>query len=157
MDSFTYRWATEADLPDMVSLVEEVFMAFEAPGYPPEGIAEFMDYIQPLAWAQRMQEEGITLLCLIGGSPAGLIETRRPGHISLLFVLPAYHRQGIATTLWQKILAYSLKRNPHIDHFTVNSSPYALPFYEKCGFKPTEDRQQQNGIIYYPMAFKIKK
>jgi len=49
-----------------------------------------------------------------------------------------------------------LRANPKLEELEVNSSPYAEHIYKKLGFVKTEDKQEQDGIIYIPMRYKIK-
>jgi hypothetical protein len=68
-------------------LTERVFLQFEAPDYIPEGIAEFMKYIEPESIEQR-QHNGyyFSLVCRVDGEIAGIIEMRDFKHMCLLFV-----------------------------------------------------------------------
>jgi GNAT superfamily N-acetyltransferase len=149
--------ATPVDIPGLKLLVERVFNQFEVPDYSEEGIAEFLKYIDESAWMNRMTAGAFTMVWREGQVPIGVIEIRDGNHLSLLFVDGKYHRQGIATHLWQLALKHCLDLNNQIEKITVNSSPYALPFYTKLGFIPTDGRKQVNGIIFYPMLFHVKK
>jgi hypothetical protein len=45
-----------------------------------------------------------------------------------------------------------------VTQVTVNSSPYAVPIYERLGFiKTAEQQEHENGIIYVPMAHSFRK
>jgi GNAT superfamily N-acetyltransferase len=151
----TCSFATPEDIPDLICLVDHVFTRFEAPDYPVQGVTEFLKYIDESAWIKRMQSGAFTIMCKKGEAIAGLIEIREGNHLSLLFVDEKYHRLGIATHLWQLALEHCLQLFPLLEQISVNSSPYATPFYEKMGFMQTTGRQQVNGIIFYPMLFKI--
>ena len=85
----------------------------------------------------------------------GFIVVRDSQYISRLFVSKEYHHQHIGTRLVQKIID-NAKMIGKIAELKVRSSTYAVPFYEKQGFKATDKKQQINGIIYTPMVLKIK-
>ena len=77
----------------------------------------------------------------------GIMGTKNEGkHISLFFIKKEFHRKGIGKQLFD----YSQYDCP-ANEITVNSSTYAIRFYESLGFEKTNDRQQTNGISYTPM------
>ena len=43
------------------------------------------------------------------------------------------------------------------EEMTVNSSPYAVPAYQKLGFEATEAQQLKDGIIYTPMKYQRQR
>lgn len=80
----------------------------------------------------------------------GVIAIRGFSHISLLFVDPVFHRKGIARMLFEKATAYAANRDCH--KITVNSSPYAVSFYENLGFTAIAPEQEIQGIRSTPMV-----
>jgi len=73
---------------------------------------------------------------------------RRTGHLSRLYVDPAYHRRGIATALMDTLIA--AMDTPKI---ALGSSPHGVPFYLKYGFVPTDEEQHKHGAIWTPMEY----
>ncbi len=73
----------------------------------------------------------------------------------LVFTKREYHRQGVAASIFQYLLADILKDNPGLREFTLNSSPYGKPFYLHVGFKPQSDEQEIDGIRFTPMKYTI--
>ena len=69
-------------------------------------------------------------------------------HFVYLFVDENYHKQGIGKAL----LEYALKDKEYKE-YSVNSSLYAVDFYEKLGFVPTALVQKRNGMSYQPMVW----
>ncbi len=120
-----------------MELVWRVFLEFEAPEYSEEGIAEFQKFITLEAVEQRMAENGLLLWgCYDADDVVGIIATRPPCHIALLFVDKAYHRQGIARRLYNTVENF-YKINGTCAEITVNSSPYAVGAYRRMGFIDT--------------------
>ncbi|MEA4921471.1 MAG: GNAT family N-acetyltransferase, partial [Clostridiaceae bacterium] len=74
----------------------------------------------------------------------------------LLFVDHQYHRRGIATALVKKAVADCKELDDNLDHITVNSSPYAVPFYVALGFEQLSEVCEQNGIKFVPMKIKAQ-
>ena len=141
--AITVRILTKDETPAALRLVWQVFQAFEAPDYTPEGVEEFHKTIQ--------NDEFMSKLCLygafLGQELVGVIATRSEGtHIALFFVDGRYHRQGIGRQLFEKVW----EQCPS-DYMTVNSSPYAVPIYHRFGFQDTDTEQVVNGLRFTPM------
>ena len=122
------RHLTPAEIPQGLELVRDVFLEFEAPDYPPEGVEEFFRFLDDPQQAS---------LCFYGawdGTVLRGVLAAREEHICLLFVRREYHRQGTVT---------------------VNSSPYAVEAYHRLGFRDTAPQQTVNGITFTPMIREV--
>jgi ribosomal protein S18 acetylase RimI-like enzyme len=93
--------------------------------------------------------------CFHNDKIVGMIATKQSNHISLLFVDKEYHRQGIARSLYRKLIDYYAK-NDDCSEISVNSSLYAVKAYERLGFVATDTEQQKNGIRFVPMKHKLR-
>lgn len=142
---------------DAMSLAWKTFLEFEADDYSPEGIRSFEDFIT---------DTGLKRMFLVGayqmitacrdGKMVGMITLRNEMHISLLFVDKEYHRQGIGRTLIEHMAAY-VRDELGKSRITVNASPYGVPFYHRVGFRDLGAERCQDGIIYTPMEYLLKK
>ncbi len=103
-----------------------------------------------------MNSNHFDLVSRKGETIVGVIEVRNNDHIYLLFVDAAYHRQGIGKTLLKAALARCVKQDPKVDEITVNSSPFAVPIYQRLGFVAMGGEQVQDGIRFIPMARSLK-
>lgn len=146
--SITGSGLRESLAPD---LVWRVFSEFEAPEYSDEGIEEFRKFIAPEAIERRMANRELFVWgCFDGPKIVGVIATRPPCHISLLFTDREYHRRGIAKALYETVLCH-YKTGSDYKEVTVNSSPYALEAYRRLGFRDTSAEQTVNGLRFTPM------
>lgn len=147
--------ADSSGIAAAMDLVWRVFAEFEAPEYSDEGIAEFQAFIEPDAVRLRMERNEF---CLWGAFEedliVGVIASRPPSHIALLFVEKEYHRRGIARTLYQTMLDYYCE-NSEAAEITVNSSPYALDAYRRLGFQDMGAERVVNGLRFIPMKFGV--
>jgi len=84
------------------------------------------------------------------GQLAGVVAVRDGQHLFHLFVDTAFQRQGFAARLWAHAQQRALARG-NTQGFTVNSTPYALPVYQRLGFVATGAEVQTRGIAYVPM------
>ncbi len=150
-----YRPMNANEVDDASRFVSRVFSEFIAPEYSREGIQEFHRYIEPAAFLARLQANHFTLISTERDQMVGLIEVRDHDHISLLFVAPEFHRRGIAKELWQRALHICLAARPDLTEVSVSASSYAVPVYERLGFRQSGDKQIVNGIAFIPMVLEL--
>ena len=141
-----------------LALALEVFLQFEAPDYKPEGIETFKrDIVENDEFISKCQQGICPIYAAFDkGKMIGIIgmySNRK--HINLAFTKKEYHRQGVATSIFQYLLADILKDAPKLHEITLNSSPYGKPFYLHIGFKPQSDEQEIDGIRFTPMKYTI--
>ena len=138
-----------SELSEAKKLVKKVFMTFEAPDYSKEGVAHFLTYLDE-ELEMELAANQVQVWC---GKDAqqivGLLAVRLPAHVALLFVDEAYHRQGIAKQLFQEMLSELMP-----EQVTVNSSPYAVPIYERLGFQIEGNEKTVSGIRFQSMVYK---
>ncbi|WP_052356749.1 GNAT family N-acetyltransferase [Faecalimicrobium dakarense] len=153
MDSFIINIIDYDMLDEAFELVDTVFMEFDAPDYSQDGIDEFKkQIIENKEFRNRFKTgEQIMIGAFKDSKVIGVLAISVRNHISLLFVDKNYHRNGVATKLFNKIIIESRKKN--VDKIKLNSSPYALQFYYKVGFIATDTEKVKNGIRYTPMEF----
>jgi ribosomal protein S18 acetylase RimI-like enzyme len=66
-----------------------------------------------------------------------------------------YQGKGIGGRLWRGGLKESQKADNCIREFAVHSSPYAMPIYEKLGFRAIASEQLCNGLRFVPMMLRL--
>ena len=158
MDNIVIRRITPGEVESAMNLALEVFMQFEAPDYPPEGVETFKkDIVENPEYLEKARQG----LCPIYGAFDGdkmvaLMGMRSSKtHINLVFTRKEYHRRGIARAIFGYLLEDVLAENPALQALTLNSSPYGRPFYLAIGFVPLSEEQEINGIRFTPMKYII--
>ena len=73
-------------------------------------------------------------------------------HISIFFIDIEFQRKGIGKKLFEFAFTNQLPKQ-----ITVNSSSYAVRFYESIGFTKTTEEQNANGLRYTPMVRDAKQ
>lgn len=160
MERIVIRKVSSNEVDSAMALALEVFMQFEAPDYPPEGVETFKKDIAENPEYLENARQGI---CPIYGAFDGdrivaLMGMRsNKTHINLVFTKREYHRRGIARAIFSCLLNDVLSENPTLEALTLNSSPYGLPFYLKIGFIPLTGEQEINGIRFTPMKYIISR
>ncbi len=145
----TIRKLMETEINQGLELALNVFLEYEAPDYSEEGVETFKNYIE--------DKEAMLALEFYGAFKnemlVGVMGVRNKNHITLLFIKGKFHKQGIGRMLLG-IAIEDLSK----EFVTVNSSPYAVEFYHKMGFKDVESEKTISGIRFTPMKFmNIKK
>lgn len=132
-----------------------VFDQHVAPSYTEQGCKEFHKILSAEHLSQAIDVGALIKFFLIDGEIAGIVHLRE-NHIVLLFVHDDFHGEGIGSFIidWVKSV---VEEHVNYDTITVNSSPNSIVFYQKQGFKATDDEQNVNGILFTPMILHIKK
>lgn len=133
-----------------LSLAEEVFMRFEAPAWPPEGVATFRrDILGSSDFAAACR----TGICVsYGAFRAGSLTAAVPesGHLRLALTAESWQRRGT----FRCLLAGRRRRRPSQAMFTVSAAAGAVSFYRRLGFRALLPREQ-DGIPFAPMELPL--
>ena len=156
MSEIEIRSMNEADVEPGIALVMKVFDGFVAPDYPPEGIASFSEWADPVAFAERLRGGYVDLAAFAGDRVVGVIEWMPPGHVAMLFVDPAMQGQGVGRRLFAEALRRIRAAHPDVMTVLVHASRYAVPFYRRLGFRETGPEQEEHGIRYTPMRLELE-
>lgn len=151
MEDLVIRTMKTEESVEAASVIARVFDQFIAPDYSLIGVQHFYEFILPEAMVKRLSENSTAFIACYRGKIIGVIEIRDYSHVSLLFVSEEWHGQGIAKRLIDAGIAKCRAENRAIKQVSVNSSPYAVPVYEKLGFTIREPEQEINGIRFTPM------
>ncbi len=139
------------DLDKAFSFIWYIFLEFVAPDYSKEGVETFRaNFIENKDFRNRFKD-GSQLMygAYLNDKLVGVISISLNNHISFLFVDKKYHRSGIATMLFNKVISKSKEKQAQ--SITLNASPYAIPFYHYMGFKDLDVQKDFHGILYTPM------
>jgi len=152
---FTVRHIKVGEEFKVCNLVARSFNEFIAPGFSEEGVDEFFKYANPRALKKRVESGYLAMVAESGGELVGMIEMRGSNHISMLYVDKAFHRKGVAKDLVRLALEETPSNTESPKDITVNSSRYAVPFYESLGFIQFENEKSIFGVVHIPMALSL--
>lgn len=150
-DTVVIRVAGVEDAEAISALILSLARYFLADPDDPGAAAPFLATLDPPAMAQRLADERYRYhVAEADGALAGVVGVRDADHLYHLFVAEPFHGRGIGARLWDAAQRQARAQgNP--GRFTVNSSLYAVPVYERMGFTAAEDRQVYDGIAFIPM------
>ena len=147
-EPYLVRRLSREEIPAALELCWRVFLEFEAPEYPAEGIAAFRASLDDPHRTRQLNFYG----AFDGDALVGVLCMRPPQHIGGFFVDAAYHRRGIGKKLFA-----AMRQDYARQEFTVHSSPYAVEVYRHLGFVPTDTEQTVDGLRFTPMRYSGEK
>jgi Pyruvate/2-oxoacid:ferredoxin oxidoreductase delta subunit len=106
-------------------------------------------YSSPTALEGRAKLGYTHELAFVSGVPAGMIELKGPGHISMLYIHPDYASKGIGSRLVARAV-FRAASLPKIKYLTVHAADEAMDFYEHLGFTRNGARRKTGGVFSTP-------
>jgi len=145
------------DIIEASKFIKKVFDEFIAEDYSEKGAGHFYELIDEQSIQQRFLNGNMIIVAKSENRITGYIEITNLNHIYLLFVAKEFQKKGIGRKLIYFSLNMLIENNPELTRVTVNSTSFAIKFYEKLGFGKMADFQYKNGIISYPMSIMINR
>ena len=103
------------------------------------------------AFLQRINSSDyINFLCEQDGQVIGYGAMKRLNHLYHLFVAEAFQGKGISRKLWEQLIAEESNAT-----YTLRSSIFAIPVYERFGVKAVGERGSKDGVSFQSMVFEI--
>jgi len=144
----TIRLALEADVSDIAELIYSTSAACcFSPAQPcPKWYEES---VQPSQIATLFKSEQMVWLVAIEEQKlAGVLAVTDKSHVKYFFVHPAFQKLGVGKKLWES----AMDRGALGNSITVRSSLFAVPVYQRLGFKAIEPPKSFNGMDYQTMV-----
>jgi GNAT superfamily N-acetyltransferase len=149
------RQATVEDASAISNLIQPLARKYIAPDFPPEGARKLLACMEPGAIEENLQAGFEYYVAEEDGALAGVAAVRDNTHLYHLFVAEPFQGQGLARRLWHFARDACCKAgNP--GQFTVNSSKYAVPMYQKFGFVESGPPQTTEGVTCIPMRLSFE-
>jgi GNAT superfamily N-acetyltransferase len=149
------RRATARDAKPISTLIKGLahFFTLHPQG---QGADVFLQSIEPAAIEGYISAPNFSYFVGYGEHRlAGVVAIRDNTHLYHLFVAQEYQGRGWSRQLWEHAKEVALSEGNH-QGFTVNSTPHAVPVYERFGFKATGPRVEANGIAFVPMQLMLE-
>ena len=145
------RWAKASEWAPAMKMIWKTFLKFEGKDYSEEGIQKFYEFISDDdLYVSFLRGKYQLLVAVDRGNVVGAGSVRNGNFLSLLFVDESYHRQGLGSAIVGKLCDY-LKNEAGEKYVVVHSSPYAVEFYRKQGFRAVKPEMVYSGIRVTPM------
>ena len=153
-EQLTIRKACSADASHISELICKVAHCFNSSASG-EVAPWFLASVTPSAIAGHIADTKFNYLVgFVGQSLAGVIALRDTTHVHHLFVAPEFHRQGVAAKLWGRAKVDAIASG-NTEGFSVRSSEYAVPVYQRFGFHVVGACAEKDGVIFVPMKLEF--
>lgn len=151
IDGIRIRVATVADAERISTLLAGLAEEFIVGDFSAAGRQHLTNEFGVEAVASRLASADYRFhLAETAAGLAGVVAMRGDQHLYLLFVERSWHRKGLARRLWD------VARDgapAGVARFTVNASAYAVPAYERLGFRQVGAPQERSGVRFQPMEW----
>lgn len=144
------RRATAGDAQAVSALIKGVahYFTLDPQG---RGAQAFLSSIEPPAVEGYITAPNFSYLVgFVGQRLAGVVAVRDNAHLYHLFVARAFQGRGLSRDLWQHAKEAAIAAGNRTG-FTVNSTPWAVPVYQRFGFKTTGPKVETKGVAFVPM------
>jgi GNAT superfamily N-acetyltransferase len=148
------RRAVEADAAQISRLIHELSYLF---ALSPDGEDADQFFAATSQEAIRGNIIAKNFSCLVAeenNQLVGVAAIRDQRHLFHLFVAPVFQKRGLGRLLWSMVRDIALESG-NAGEFTVNSSPNAVPVYERFGFTATGPRIEAYGVAFTPMKLSV--
>lgn len=144
------REASPDDIPVISRLISDLAARYIAHEFTAEGAQRLLSAMNDDAIKGYFQDGYRYHVAEAEDTLAGVVATRDNRHLYHLFVAEPFQGRGLATQLWHvaRDACLAVQNTPD---FTVNSSRFAVGFYEKLGFVRQAEFQEHGGVISIPM------
>src|SRR5215213_6741280 len=144
------RVAEVGEAERIAALVNSLSAKFILCDFTPEGRERFLAEHGADMVAERIRKHFLYCVAECEGELVGVLSMRDKTHLHHLFVTETFQRQGLGRRLWEIAMTKCLQAgNPGL--FTVNSSRFAVPVYERFGFRAAGSEQNAGGVLFLPM------
>lgn len=155
MQQITIRKATIKDCSEISALISRNAKSLLNDDFEGDGLDFFLNAVTERAIREYMEQGFRYMVALARHEIVGVIAIKDYRHMFHLFVDKDHHNKGIARQLWDTISRDSIKQG-QTEKFTLNSTSYALPVYQRWGFTTTDELQTRHGISFTPMELVVE-
>ena len=149
------RVATAADAASISALLTALAEEFIVGDFPAAGREHLLSEFSTAAMADRLASAEYRFhIAESRGELLGVVALRGNSHLFALFVSRTWQRRGLARRLWNEARQAA---PADVECFTVNASRFAVPVYERLGFRSTGPMQEKSGVRYQPMEWLVPK
>ncbi len=148
------RKLQKEDVEGVTLLIFNTFKKFNSEDYfEKEGVQRYLDMYDikkntPEELYKKFRKSSFFYVATEGERIIGIIRGN-PEKISNLYVSGSCHKRGVGRKLVNKFEFVAKKEGAK--KIKVNASLYAVPFYEKVGYKKTTGIRNLKGIKVWPM------
>jgi N-acetylglutamate synthase-like GNAT family acetyltransferase len=152
LNNLKIRKATIDDLQLITDLILLCSEKFILPEFNIEGRKSYLESHSLEKMSERIQSFVYQIAVDLDRNVVGVVGIQNESHLFHLHVHPSLQGRGLGKTLWEAAKKLALQTKPQ--KFTVNSSRFAIPFYQNLGFL-LKSEENKSGVIYFPMVMEL--
>ena len=146
------RALRKSDIEEVASLIARVFGRFNGREGTPAATKRYLGHYDLGPERAELEKKyfsaTVCLVAVAGTEVVGVLRCNGEW-VRNLFVEGGYHRRGIGSRLMDE--CERACRRQGLGVLRLNSTLYALPFYEVLGFRKTTGLRRKAGLVYQPM------
>jgi GNAT superfamily N-acetyltransferase len=146
------RRLRKSDIEEVVSLIDRTYRRFNGRESTPSATKRYAGLYDLRRKRDNIEEKFLgATVCLVavdGTEVVGVLRCQEEW-VRNLFVDGRYHRQGIGSRLMEECERTCRRRG--LQALKLNSTLFALPFYQVRGYKKMTGVQRREGLAYQPM------
>jgi N-acetylglutamate synthase-like GNAT family acetyltransferase len=146
---FKIRKATPVDAKAISALIIPLVKEFISYEYSEQGAALILKSMSAENILSNINQSFEYFVAEEKNKVIGVLGIKLGSHVFHCFVDKNYHRKQLGEKLWEYWLARTKAKE-----VTVNSSKFAIKFYQALGFKSNNEIFEKNGVTCYPMVYK---
>lgn len=147
--SIKIRKAISADAPAISKLMIPLVTEFVSYEYTEQGTAVMLTSMTPEVICSNFDQAFEYFVAEENNKIVGVLGIKQGNHLFHCFVDKNHHRKHLGKKLWQHWFA-----DAKPERVTVNSSRFAIKFYQSLGFSSNNEIFEKNGVTCYPMVYK---
>ncbi|PIN90460.1 hypothetical protein COU57_03385 [Candidatus Pacearchaeota archaeon CG10_big_fil_rev_8_21_14_0_10_32_14] len=149
MENLVFRTFKKKDSRKVSEFIIKIFKEFNGKHLTKESVKFFVETYNKEN-IEKKWLKNFVIISEINDKIIGVGRAKKDGWITHCYVDKRFMRKGIGSVIINN-LENSIKKNK----IFLNSSPYALKFYRKLGYKRCGNKKLYNGIPLYPMIKKL--
>ncbi|MDN3648536.1 GNAT family N-acetyltransferase [Reinekea marina] len=141
----------KSDLAEAITVIKASFETYVKPSWSQNAIEAF--YTKDIAidkLKSLLDSDNICLKCTVDDCISGVLLFSSKRKLAYLFVSPEENGKGIAKKLFD---AAKLQVDDSVDYIELASTEYAVPVYEKLGFRKSANAFLYNDCTFQPMVY----
>jgi ribosomal protein S18 acetylase RimI-like enzyme len=146
------RQALDSDVKDLSDLVCNSFVTFASADWSSAATEKLVADSSPEAMLTALKGSHFSKVALSNNQIVGMVLFSKPNVMKMLFVSPDMTRRGFGRLLWESARESVEKSEPAVSTIELNSTTFAIPFYQSVGFVPVSTKFEIEGVIMTRMV-----
>ena len=146
------RQTLESDVKDLSELVCNSFVTLASADWSSAATEKLVADSSPEAMLTALKGSHFSKVALSNNQIVGMVLFSKPNVMKMLFVSPDMTRRGFGRLLWESARESVEKSEPAVSTIELNSTTFAIPFYQSVGFVPVSTKFEIEGAIMTRMV-----